>query len=307
VLRARLTGVFTAMAPQVMLDGPVRLAGYSDFVAVARGRDGVVYRARQDRLGRRVAVKVLLVDEPATVVRFRRELKIMVWLGRQHPHIVGLLDSGLTEAGQPCLVMEFYDHGSLHDQLRAHGPLPVAAAVAAGVAVADALAFSHAHGVLHRDVKPQNVLVRPTSYVLADFGIAHRLAAGQPGAVQLCSYRHAAPQVLGGEPATVADDVYSLGSTLFTLLDGRPPFAADDPDADSTIGYLHRARRAGPRPLARPDVPAELADIIARCLATRRADRFPDAAAVWDALIAVPARSPRRYAGCDVGRPALMP
>ncbi len=276
------------MAPQVSPVDVVALPGYQDLVEVARGGDGVVYRAWQDGPGRHVAIKVLLLDEPAAVRRFNREVRITMALGRQHPHIVGVLDSGTTAGGQPYLVMEFYDLGSLHDQLRASGPLPVETVVGAGRAVADALSFAHGQGVLHGDVKPQNILVRPTSYVLADFGLARRVVA-EHSPPDWFSYRHAAPQVLDGEPPTAADDVYSLGSTLHALLDGRPPFADDDPAADTALAYLRRARTGTPRPLARPDIPAGLAAIVHRCLARSRADRYPDAAAVRDALGSLPA------------------
>jgi serine/threonine protein kinase len=278
------------MAPQtspLVLPG---VPGYRDLVEVGRGGDSVIYRARQDRPRRQVAIKVLLLDDREAVQRFGREVEITVALGRQHPYIVGVLDSGTTDGGQPYLVMEFYDLGSLHDQLAATGPLPVGVVAAAGTAVADALSFAHGQGVLHGDVKPQNILVRPTSYVLADFGLARWVVADHSTPDRF-SYRHAAPQVFDGERPTAADDVYSLGSTLYTLLDGRPPFADDDPAADTALAYLRRARTARPRPLTRPDVPARLADVVGRCLARSRADRYPDAAAVRDALAAVPTGS----------------
>src|SRR5262249_37706765 len=148
------------------------------------------------------------------------------------------------------------------DRLRTQGPLPAAEVVAVGTVVADALAFAHGQGVLHRDVKPQNILVLPTSYVLADFGIARRLDAGHSGSMERFSYRHAAPQVLDGESPAVSDDVWSLGSTLFTLLDGRPPFAADDPQEDTALAYLRRVRTAVPRELNRDDLPAGLVEVI---------------------------------------------
>ncbi|MFD1150429.1 serine/threonine-protein kinase [Saccharothrix hoggarensis] len=264
----------------------VTLPGYSDFRLVAHGGEGTVYRATQDGLGRDVAVKVLDVTDPDTVNRFRRELKITVRLGRQHPHIVTVLDTGVI-ADRPCIVMEYYDLGSLHDRLQQHGPLPVAEVVAAGIAVADALAFAHGQGILHRDVKPQNILVLPTSYVLADFGIARGADAAHTASLQLVSYRHAAPQMVDGQAPAAQDDLWSLGSTLFTLLDGRPPFASDVPGEDTVLGYLGRVRSAPPRSLLRRDVPAELIAIILRCLRKAREERFPDAAALRAALAAL--------------------
>ena len=267
--------------------GP-RLPGYSDFRLVAEGGEGTVYRARQDGLDRFVAVKVLDVEDPARLARFRRELEITVRLGRQHPHIVTVIDTGTTPDGRPCIVMEFHDLGSLHDRLRERGPLPVSDVVAAGTAVADALAFAHTQGFLHRDVKPQNILVLPTSYVLADFGIARMADSANTSSLQLVSYRHAAPQMLDGAEPSAADDLWSLGSTLFTLLDGAPPFATGD---DTVLSYLARVRTTEPRPLSRPDVPPDLAAILARCLSKRREDRFPDAASLRAALAAVDTRS----------------
>lgn len=263
--------------------GP-RLPGYSDFRLVAEGGEGTVYRARQDGLDRFVAVKVLDVTDPARLARFRRELEITVRLGRQHPHIVTVLDTGTTPDGRPCIVMEYHDLGSLADRLRERGPLPVDEVLTAGIAVADALAFAHAQGFLHRDVKPQNILVLPTSYVLADFGIARMADGARTSSLQLVSYRHAAPQMLDGDEPSAADDLWSLGSTLFTLLDGAPPFATDD---DTMLSYLARVRTAEPRPLHRPDVPPELTAILLRCLSKRREDRFPDAGALRSALASV--------------------
>ncbi|OKI25212.1 hypothetical protein A6A25_33010 [Saccharothrix sp. CB00851] len=265
----------------------VALPGYSDFRLVAHGGEGTVYRATQDGLGRDVAVKVLDVTDEDTVSRFHRELEITVRLGRQHPHIVTVLDTGVI-AGRPCIVMEYYDLGSLHDRLRQRGPLPVHEVVAAGIAVADALSFAHGQGILHRDVKPQNILVLPTSYVLADFGIARGADAAHTASLQLVSYRHAAPQMVDGRPPAAADDLWSLGSTLFTLLDGQPPFASDNPGEDTMLGYLGRVREASPRSLLRRDVPVELVAIILRCLRKAREDRFPDAASLRAALAAVP-------------------
>lgn len=264
----------------------IALPGYSGFRVIAQGGEGTIYRARQDGLGRDVAVKVLQVTDPATVNRFRRELAITVELGRQHPHIVTVLDTGTLPDGRPCIVMEFYERGSLHDRLRAMGPLAVPDVVAAGIAVADALAFAHGQSILHRDVKPQNVLVLPTSYVLADFGIARGADAGHSASLQMVSYRHAAPQMLEGAAPSFADDIWSLGSTLFTLLEGKPPFASDNPDEDTLLSYVGRVSTGEPRPLTRFDVPAPLVAVINRCLRKDRAERFGSALELRDALVA---------------------
>ncbi len=303
----------------------VQVAGYSDLVEIGRGGDSIVYRAHQPSVGRDVAIKVISVADPATAARFQRELEITVRLGRQHPHIVNVLDTTTTSDGDPCLVMDFHDLGSLHERLVAHGPLPVSEVVAAGTAVADALTFAHRAGVLHRDVKPQNILLLPTSYVLSDFGIARMADAGHTATMERFSYRHASPQVLDGMEPTEADDVWSLGSTLFTLLEGRAPFAADDPADDTALAYLRRVRTGTRRPLRRTDLPAELAALVEGCLQPDVTRRVPSAAHAlaalralrtedrsWDPSAAAPARStapsaPSGDAGPGHAAPAAAP
>ena len=286
--------------------GAIVVPGYSGLTEVARGGDSVIYRARQDSLDRDVAVKVIDVTDPTAQARFARELVITVRLGRQHPHIVTVIDTTTTADGRPCLVMEFHDLGSLHDRLREHGPLPVSEVVAAGTAVADALAFAHAHGVLHRDVKPQNVLLLPTSYVLSDFGIARMADAGHTASLERFSYRHASPQVLDGAEPTAADDVWSLGSTLVTLLTGRAPFASDDPEDDSALAYLRRVRTNERRPLPE-DLPAGLRSVLEACLSPDREARTWSAADVLAALRRVPTeeRSWAPGTGGGAGEPVV--
>ncbi|MFC7487835.1 serine/threonine-protein kinase [Knoellia sp. CPCC 206453] len=254
-------------------DPGMGLPGYSDFAEIARGGDSVVYRARQNALDRLVAVKTVDIAETSGGARFTRELEITLGLGRQHPHIVTVIDTGTTSDGRAAIVMEYHELGSLHDRLAATGPLPVTDVIKAAAAVADALDFAHSQGILHRDVKPQNVLVLPTSYVLADFGIARMADAGHTASLERFSYRHASPQVLDGVPPTQADDIWSLGSTLFTLLDGRAPFAAQDPADDTALAYLGRVRRGERRPLRRDDVPARLSALVDACLAPEPAQR----------------------------------
>ncbi|CRK60536.1 Probable serine/threonine-protein kinase pknK [Alloactinosynnema sp. L-07] len=271
----------------------VTLDGYDDVTPIAKGGGSVVFRARHRGLDRVVAVKVIDIHDAAAARRFQRELDITLTLGREHPNIVTVLDTATLPSGQPCLVMEYHEAGSLHDRLVESGPLPPADVAEIGAAVADALAFAHQQGVVHRDVKPQNILRSATSYVLSDFGISRRMDAGYSTSMELFSYRHASPQVLDGELPAAADDVYSLGSTLYTLLEGNPPFSADDPDDDTPLAYLRRVRTGRPRPMTRADVPADLADAITRCLARRREDRFAAAADLAHALAGGPLARPR--------------
>ncbi len=276
--------------PRAPSPPPEQIEGYADLVEIGRGGDSVVYKARDLAVERDVAIKVLSVDDPVRAQRFVREIEITVELGRQHPNIVTVLAIGTTAAGRPAIVMDYFERGSLHDQLRTRGPLAVDEAVAVGVVVADALAFAHAHGVLHRDVKPQNILVLPTSWVLADFGIARLIDTEHTASVETFTYRHASPQLLDGLPPTASDDIWSLGSTLFTLLDGRPPFSSDDPDDDSALAYLRRVRVEKTREPAHHEGQGDTEQVMAvveRCLAKDIGERFASAEELRDALAAV--------------------
>ena len=114
-------------------------------------------------------LKVVLVDDTATRARFEREVEITAALGHQHPNIVDLLGTATTASGRPCLVLDFAEEGSLADRLRATGPLPVDDVVAIGEVIAGALAAAHREGVVHGDVKPQNVLVLDGAYVSVSY------------------------------------------------------------------------------------------------------------------------------------------
>lgn len=275
-----------ASEPAALRPEPEDVPGYVELTEVGRGGDSVVYRARQVSPHRVVAIKVLGTDDAGRVARFRREVDITIELGRQHPNIVNLLDVGTTGAGRPYLVMDFVEAGTVHDRLRQQGPLPVHEILEIGHVLADALAFAHERGVLHRDVKPQNVLVLPTTWVLADFGIARLAGSEHTASVETFTYRHAAPQVLDGEKPSRSDDLWSLGSTLFTLLDGRPPFASDDPDEDSALAYIRRARTEPHRHLSAEGA-ERVAAVIDRCLQKDPAERWPDAASLRDAFAAL--------------------
>ncbi|MGW4340771.1 protein kinase domain-containing protein [Rhodococcus koreensis] len=201
-------------------------AGFTDAVEVGRGGFGVVYRCAQEELDRLVAVKVLTADlDRENLDRFLREQRAMGRLSG-HPDIVTILQVGVTKHGRPFLVMPYYPHDSLDVSIRRSGPLRLAEALHVGVRMAGALEAAHRAGILHRDVKPANILL--TEYgepQLTDFGIARIPGGFQTTAGTITgSPAFTAPEVLtGGDPA-VASDVYSLGATLFCVLTGHAAF-----------------------------------------------------------------------------------
>jgi Protein kinase domain len=227
---------FSALLPDVH--------GYVDAVEIGRGGFAVVYRARRTALDQIVAVKVLQAAEldAVALARFDRE-RIAMGALAHHPHIVTVYDGGTTPRGVPYLVMEYVQGGSLADELRRSGPLPVERVLDAGVRLAGAVETAHRAGVLHRDIKPANVLVsRYGQPLLADFGISRiRGAHLTESGVITASIAHAPPEVLDGKPPSPRSDVYSLASTLFCLLSGHPPFVhADDESALPAVARLFR-------------------------------------------------------------------
>jgi serine/threonine-protein kinase PknK len=207
-----------------------QISGYHDLHRIGHGGFSVVYRARQAGIDRVVALKVLRVEFVDAQIkrRFLREVQLTGRLSA-HPNVVTVFDSGLTGAGRPYIAMDLYERGSLRDRLLASGPLPLAEALRVGVKIAGALDAAHREGIVHRDVKPQNILVsRYGEPALADFGTARLVAEIDASArTEALTPFHAAPEVLEGKPPTAASDVYSLGSTLYQLLAGRAAFQRD--------------------------------------------------------------------------------
>ncbi|MER5702240.1 protein kinase [Micromonospora sp. NPDC002296] len=279
------------------------VAGCTDAVEIGRGGFGVVYRAWQPDFSRWVAVKVLAADwHGPSRARFERELRVLGRLS-DHPHIVTLHQAGRTAAGNPYLLMAYEEGGSLADRLAAAraGGAPGAesaaqrwpAAVAGGITVAGALETAHRAGVLHRDVKPENILIsRYGEPKLADFGLARpRAAEPAPGRRRVTtSVLHAAPEILRGEPASVASDVYALASSVLHWIRGTPAFAeapsgAGPPDGTEPLARLLRRVAADPVPDLRPaGVPEAVCVVLERAMAKDPALRHPTAVAFAEDL-----------------------
>ncbi len=221
--------------------------GYHDAEPVGRGGFGVVYRCNEPSLDRVVAVKVLSSDrDDVDLEQFAREQRAM---GRVsgHPNIVPVLHSGLTFTGRPYIVMQYHRRNTLGAQIHDDGPFGAREALTIGVRLAGAVETAHRAGVLHRDLKPTNVLL--TDYgepQLSDFGIA-RITGSRETArdVLVGSPSYTAPELFEGRAASIAADVYGLAATVFTLLNGDPPFAFRA--GENPIVFVRRVR-AGPIP-----------------------------------------------------------
>ncbi|MFC5746503.1 serine/threonine-protein kinase [Actinomadura rugatobispora] len=251
--------------------------GYRVLEQVGEGGFSVVYRARQERLDRMVALKVLSISsvDDGAMRRFQRECKITGRLSG-HPNVVTVLDTGTTRSGRSYIAMEYFEQGALSDRLAREGPLPLAEVLRIGVKMAGALAATHETDVLHRDVKPQNILVsRYGEPALADFGIARLVDSFDASHTQAFTPHHAAPEVLEGRPPAVGADIYSLGSTLYQLLAGRPAFKG--PAGEGIAQLMLRILNEPPPPIGRPDVPPPVEEVIGRAMAKAAEHRFTDA------------------------------
>jgi eukaryotic-like serine/threonine-protein kinase len=244
-----------------------------------------VYRARDSVLERTVAIKILhehFSDDPEYVERFRREARALAQLN--HPNIVTVIDRGEFE-GRQFIVFEHVDGETLKSLIDREGPLPVDQALSLVHQIARGLAFAHEHGVVHRDVKPHNVLIDEGGVAkVTDFGVARSVdpADGltETGAL-LGTSEYIAPEQANGQRVDERSDQYSLGTVLYELLAGEPPFSGDN--------FMAVAMRHIQEPVpsvreARPDVSPRLDAIVARSMAKRPEDRFPTTEAMMAAL-----------------------
>ncbi len=212
--------------------GEVIAERYELVELVGTGGMSSVYKAHDRLLERNVALKILhphYGDDEEYVERFRREARSVAQMS--HPNIVTVIDRGEDE-GQQYIVFEYVDGENLKQLVERTGPLPARRAVELGLAMADALAFAHEHGLVHRDVKPQNVLLTPDGEAkVTDFGIARSLdvehGVTQTGTV-LGTSNYLSPEQASGKPVTPATDVYSLGVVLFELLTAEVPFPGEN-------------------------------------------------------------------------------
>ncbi|MCW2994917.1 MAG: protein kinase, partial [Conexibacter sp.] len=245
---------------------------------LGRGGMGVIYRATELRLGRPVALKLIdgaQAADPDVRERFEREARMTASI--EHANVVPVYGAG-EEDGHLYLVMRFVPGTDLHHLLQeAHPPrLPPGRAAAIVAQVAGALDAAHAAGLVHRDVKPANILINGDHAYLSDFGIT-RFQSSETRITDsgnwIGTVDFMAPEHLRGEPTDARADVYALGCVLYTALTGTPPFRRDTIPVTITA-HLHDP---APRPSTTPGVPAAFDSVIARALAKAPADRYPSA------------------------------
>ncbi|MGW4339706.1 protein kinase domain-containing protein [Rhodococcus koreensis] len=271
------------------VEAELETAGFDDAHEIGRGGFGVVYRCRQTALDRRVAVKVLTNDfDVENRKRFIREGRAMGRL-TGHPNIVGVLHVGITDRGRPYVVMQYHERGSLDDLIRRHGPLSLEDALRVGVKLAGALETAHRQGVIHRDVKPANILFTHFGEpALTDFGIAH-IAGGfetETGIVT-GSPAFTAPEVLAGQSPSQASDIYGLGATLFCAITGHAAF--ERRSGEQLVAQFVRITTEPIPDLREQGIAGDVASALERAMSAQPGDRHATAAAFGRELQAVQA------------------
>jgi TolB-like protein/tRNA A-37 threonylcarbamoyl transferase component Bud32 len=266
---------------------------------LGRGGMATVYLATDTKHGRRVALKVLHADLAATLgpERFQREIATAAQL--QHPHVLGVYDSGTTTTGQLWFTMPYVEGESLRARLIRERQLPVDEAVRITREVADGLDYAHEMGIIHRDIKPENILLtRRGDALLADFGIARALGGDTTltaTGVALGTPQYMSPEQATGERTIDArSDVYTLGAVCYEMLTGEPPFSGGS--AQAVIAKMLSSEAPSARVLRAGVTPAVDA-VVRRALAPSPADRWPTARAFAQALqgaTTVPAGTPQR-------------
>ncbi|WP_434056271.1 Stk1 family PASTA domain-containing Ser/Thr kinase [Georgenia wangjunii] len=276
-----------------MVDEVPRVLGGRYEVGDLIGRGGMaeVHIGYDRRLSRTVAIKVLRSDlarDPTFQARFRREAQSAAALN--HPAVVSVYDTGddevINSAGQPAhvpfIVMEYVEGHTVRSLLTDGTPVPIDEAVEIVAGILGALEYSHREGIVHRDIKPGNVMLTPTGAVkVMDFGIARAMADSAATMTQTHSVvgtaQYLSPEQARGEVVDARSDLYSTGCLLFELLTGQPPFSGDSAVA---VAYQHvREIPRAPSDVA-PDIPESLDRVVLKALAKDREERYPDAAAM---------------------------
>jgi tetratricopeptide (TPR) repeat protein/TolB-like protein len=268
-----------------------RLGPYQIVEPIGRGGMGEVYRAQDLRLNRSVAIKIVIRGGDVSGElrdRFAREAQAVARL--DHPHVCQIYDVG-HEGEVDYLVMEYLEGETLARRM-AQGRLNVEAAVEIARQIADALAHTHQHGLVHRDLKPGNVMLSGSMVKLLDFGVAKWLSGNEPGGPMTSStligagviagtLQYMAPEQIDGKPVDERCDIFALGVILYEMLAGQPAFSSATPSA--TMAAILTAQ---PPPLDTivPELPTGLTEVVAKCLAKRPDDRWQSADAVAAAL-----------------------
>lgn len=261
-----------------MVSVELGIGGLDHATKLGAGTSAVVYRARQVDLDREVAVKILSGTDDAFVRQFNQETKALGKLG-QHPNVVTVYDTGLTDDGQPYLILELCQ-SSAFTRLK-DGPLKPAAAAVAAAQVADGLSEAHENGIVHGDVRPGNILIGQTGrYVVTDFGLGP--AGGVNGAdSNKPPSGYGAPETIADGTISPASDVFSLGAVLFHMATGRKPdLDLGDSAEDANNRLIDEFKKK--------DLPAELGGIVASAM-SRKADDRPTAAELRDQLLTIAA------------------
>jgi beta-lactam-binding protein with PASTA domain/tRNA A-37 threonylcarbamoyl transferase component Bud32 len=265
-----------------------RLLGGRYQVGATLGYGGMaeVHHGRDVRLGREVAIKVLRADlarDPSFQVRFRREAQAAAALN--HPSIVAVYDTGDETPGvgpnghAPYIVMEYVDGRTLRDVLKVEGRLHPQRAMEIAADICAALDFSHRTGIVHRDIKPGNVMITKAGTIkVMDFGIARAVADNAATVTSthavIGTAQYLSPEQARGEKVDARSDVYSLGCLLYELVTGQPPFTGDSPVA---VAYQHVRENAIPPSQVNPDVPATVDAIVMKALAKHPMNRYQTA------------------------------